>query len=255
MKSPIEQIEDRLKKLIERSIALFAPNKNQKMLMDDLISVLKDYAEQENITQTAITFEIRSNPSDINQWSQESGWVEWLAEAIYNTSLEENIQLLCRPVIQFFPDRQIKEGSFKIRVVPARNSLGDTEVIPANSSEGIPDPGHEPSSAFLIIDGSKFIYLTQQVTNLGRKEDNHVVINDPKVSRSHAQIRCIAGKYVIFDLDSTGGTFVNGDRIFQASLHPGDVISLAGVPLVYGEEKTLPNVISGETAEIESKRE
>jgi len=64
------------------------------------------------------------------------------------------------------------------------------------------------------------------------------VINDRRVSRQHAQIRAINGNFVLFDLNSSGGTFVNGDRINQRGLHPGDVISLAGVPLVYGQEKS-----------------
>jgi pSer/pThr/pTyr-binding forkhead associated (FHA) protein len=41
---------------------------------------------------------------------------------------------------------------------------------------------------------------------------------------------------MLFDLDSSGGTFVNNKRIKQIALHPGDVISLAGVPLVYGHD-------------------
>jgi pSer/pThr/pTyr-binding forkhead associated (FHA) protein len=59
---------------------------------------------------------------------------------------------------------------------------------------------------------------------------------DPRVSRAHAQIRAIRGQYVLFDLNSTGGTMVNGRRVHQCALKPGDVISLSGVPLIYGEE-------------------
>jgi hypothetical protein len=62
------------------------------------------------------------------------------------------------------------------------------------------------------------------------------LIDDPRVSRVHAQIRAVRGRYVIFDLDSTGGTYVNGERIRQCPLTPGDVISLSSLPLVYGQE-------------------
>jgi len=41
---------------------------------------------------------------------------------------------------------------------------------------------------------------------------------------------------MLFDLGSSGGTFVNQKRIKQIALHPGDVLSLAGVPLVYGQD-------------------
>jgi pSer/pThr/pTyr-binding forkhead associated (FHA) protein len=56
------------------------------------------------------------------------------------------------------------------------------------------------------------------------------------VSRHHAQIRLRFGQYVIFDLGSQAGTMVNGKPIQQKALEPGDVISLAGVSLIYVEE-------------------
>jgi pSer/pThr/pTyr-binding forkhead associated (FHA) protein len=99
---------------------------------------------------------------------------------------------------------------------------GDSESIPAN--------------AFLILDGAQVYPLTQGVVNIGRRPDNHLVFEDGRVSRVHAQLRAIKGHFVIFDLDSSGGTFVNGSRTGQATLFPGDVISLAGVNLVYGQE-------------------
>jgi pSer/pThr/pTyr-binding forkhead associated (FHA) protein len=81
------------------------------------------------------------------------------------------------------------------------------------------------------------------VINLGRRADNHIVIDDPHVSRQHAQLRVIDNRYVIFDLESAGGTFVNNSRVEQATLFPGDVISLAGAELVYGQDA---GIISGD---------
>jgi pSer/pThr/pTyr-binding forkhead associated (FHA) protein len=93
-----------------------------------------------------------------------------------------------------------------------------------------------PRNAFLIVEGDRVFPLSQMVVNIGRRADNHLVLSDPRVSRAHAQIRAIRGQYVLFDLNSTGGTMVNGRRIHQCALKPGDVISLSGVPLIYGEE-------------------
>jgi hypothetical protein len=45
---------------------------------------------------------------------------------------------------------------------------------------------------------------------------------------------------MIFDLQSSGGTYLNGEPITQAELNPGDVISLAGVPMVYGQDAVRP---------------
>ena len=90
------------------------------------------------------------------------------------------------------------------------------------------------ATGFLIVDGSKVITIDKPVINIGRKSDNHIVINNEYVSRHHAQVRMIEGRYVIQDLNSTVGTSVNGERIDQHYLNPGDVISLGGVPIIFG---------------------
>jgi pSer/pThr/pTyr-binding forkhead associated (FHA) protein len=74
------------------------------------------------------------------------------------------------------------------------------------------------------------------VVNIGRRPDNNLVIDDPSVSRVHAQLRAIRGQMVLFDLESTGGTYVNGQRVASSILYPGDVISLAHTQLVYGQD-------------------
>jgi pSer/pThr/pTyr-binding forkhead associated (FHA) protein len=97
-----------------------------------------------------------------------------------------------------------------------------------------------PEDAYFLIEGVKVIQLTQAVINIGRRVENNLVLEDPRVSRNHAQLRAINGRYVLFDLNSTGGTFLNGTQTTQAVLHPGDVVSLGGVTLVYGQKNPPP---------------
>ena len=96
--------------------------------------------------------------------------------------------------------------------------------------------GAIPENAFLIIDGVRIQPLKEAVVNIGRRLENHVIIDDPRISRHHAQLRAIRGHYVLFDLNSTGGTFVNGQRTTQTVLYPNDVISLAGVILIFDQD-------------------
>ena len=88
--------------------------------------------------------------------------------------------------------------------------------------------------AFLVVDGKHVMVLEESVTSIGRQKSNHLIISDPHVSRYHAQIRRSGEQFIIVDLNSTVGTSVNGKRVDHAFLEPGDVISIGGVPLIFG---------------------
>jgi hypothetical protein len=62
---------------------------------------------------------------------------------------------------------------------------------------------------------------------IGRDSSNNVAINDAEISRKHSRLTFQGGKYVLEDLGSTNGTFVNGQRLAgPVVLKPGDVVSL-----------------------------
>ncbi len=62
---------------------------------------------------------------------------------------------------------------------------------------------------------------------IGRDSSSAIAINDAEVSRKHARLTFQGGKYVIEDLGSTNGTFVNGQRLVSpVVLKSGDVVSL-----------------------------
>ena len=62
---------------------------------------------------------------------------------------------------------------------------------------------------------------------IGRDSSNGVVINDSEISRKHSRLTFQGGKYVLEDLGSTNGTFVNGQRLAgPVVLKSGDVVSL-----------------------------
>jgi pSer/pThr/pTyr-binding forkhead associated (FHA) protein len=69
--------------------------------------------------------------------------------------------------------------------------------------------------------------LTGETTVLGREAINDIVLHDPEVSRRHAQITYQGGRYIIEDLGSTNGTFVNNRRISVPTwLNNGDLIEM-----------------------------
>jgi hypothetical protein len=93
-----------------------------------------------------------------------------------------------------------------------------------------------PTRPFLILEGQRHVALVRPTISLGRSFDNDIIVDDARVSRKHAQLRRRYDRYVIFDLGSKGGTSVNSYPVQECVLEAGDVISLAGVEIIYGED-------------------
>lgn len=111
--------------------------------------------------------------------------------------------------------------------------MDDSPIVPTDPRKEDKDLAEVSKNAFLVEANTRIYLLNRLVINIGRRLENHVVIDDLRVSRYHAQIRSVQGRFIIFDLSSTGGTFVNGKRVEQSVIYPGDTISLAGVELVF----------------------
>jgi hypothetical protein len=81
----------------------------------------------------------------------------------------------------------------------------------------------------------KIFPLDAQEVTIGRDAANIIAINDAEVSRRHARMESRGSAYVIQDLGSTNGTFINGTRISgMQALNPGDTVAFGeGIVLVY----------------------
>ena len=68
---------------------------------------------------------------------------------------------------------------------------------------------------------------------LGREAGNHIQLHDTEVSRRHAEIRRAGEEFTVSDLDSSNGTFVNGQRIDRRELASGDQVQIGGTLMLY----------------------
>ena len=152
---------------------------------------------------------------------------------------EAGFRFTITPIITVSTDDKISINDAEIVASYRVESMAETNATPLDAGN-LEDNGKLPENAFLIVEGVKVFPLVLSVVNIGRRLDNQLIIDDPRVSRNHAQLRSIKGRYVVFDLNSTGGTFVNGQRTSQSVLYPGDVISLAGVALIFGQDNPPP---------------
>jgi hypothetical protein len=96
-----------------------------------------------------------------------------------------------------------------------------------------PEPARKPRErALLLWDGNE-LTLDQGVVVLGRSSGCDIVVDDPNVSRRHAEIRRLGEGYSLVDLGSTNGTEVNGQRVGETSLMNGDVIGVGTTRLTF----------------------
>ena len=238
IKAKLSQIESRLQALIEGSAArLFPADQKQTELVARLVSAMQAGIRTgaDGALVAPNLFYVQVNPAQAQALRENPLFVEGLTRTLQDAATEAGLHFPSPPVIRVSASPDVSTREVRVH---AQNSLenltqtSDMEVIQQEEREAI------PPNAFVIVNGMKIFTLDQPVVNIGRRLDNQLVIDDPRVSRVHAQLRAIRGRYVIFDLDSTGGTAVNGETIHQCTLYPGDVISLSGVPVIYGQDST-----------------
>ena len=93
-------------------------------------------------------------------------------------------------------------------------------------------PFTKKQGASLVVN-RQVIPLVKEVTTLGRYLENDVVFHEVFLSRYHAVIVLEEGQYVLYDKNSTGGTYVNGKKIDQCVLNSGDLISLVNIQIMF----------------------
>jgi len=166
-------------------------------------------------------------------WTTHGSLLDSIGKNLRDIAREYSVYFTRDPEIHLQSDPHLSLEGIRVEASDQQDMSGQTAAFAVPTT---PPLNAIPNNAFLIVEGDRVFPLSQMVVNIGRRADNHLVLSDPRVSRAHAQIRAIRGQYVLFDLNSTGGTMVNGRRVHQCALKPGDVISLSGVPLIYGEE-------------------
>ena len=105
----------------------------------------------------------------------------------------------------------------------------ETAAVSAGEAERL-GLAHEPAT--LVVDGTRHELGKREMT-LGRSRECDIRIDDPNVSRRHAEIRQEGGEYWIVDLGSTNGIEVNGKRVDRARLSDADRIVVGRTDLKF----------------------
>lgn len=240
IRSRLMRMENRLQSLIEGNLArLFSSSKASSDLglrvLEALIAGIQTGPNGSRIAPNLFTLLV---PTDGSISSEDQNLLEVLAREIEQAGEEAGLHFYLAPVVRISARPDVAPGEIRIETKISPEQIADTSTMLTEIEE---KTSNIPANAFLIMAGSRTYPLDRAVLNIGRRIDNHLVIDDGRVSRVHAQLRAVKGRYVIFDLDSKGGTFVNGERIRQCTLYQGDVISLAGVDLIFGQDAHYPS--------------
>lgn len=252
----LDQLEAKLQRLVEDQLAGILPG----VKLEDRVIQRLATAVRENIVEQKDDRAIAPNvftlivSTDTSPMWKEQSTIEALKNIITTASRDVGLKFVTQPTITITTDDAFSADEIKVFASHKLEPVGDTKGVQMSTLSDENEEGDNiPENAFLIVEGVKVHPLTEPVVNIGRRLENQLVIDDPRVSRNHAQLRAIKGRFVLFDLNSTGGTFVNGQRTSQTVLYPGDVISLAGVALIFGQDNPPPRPDLANTAPLESE--
>ncbi|MGZ4329810.1 MAG: FhaA domain-containing protein [Solirubrobacteraceae bacterium] len=196
-------------------------------------SVSRTYAPNE--------YRVFLSPRDRERFADyEGALAEELAGYLLEHARRERLVLLTRPTVEFETDDRLGLGEFGIQTRMAPPEGQEDHEAPAeqsgrtmvySTSERHSQPLEERArsraqTALLVLVGKRMVVGPAGAT-LGRSRKCDIVVDDPNVSREHAEVRPRGGSWVLRDLGSTNGSSINGRRTDGAEvLKPGDEIEL-----------------------------
>ncbi|MBO9308792.1 MAG: FHA domain-containing protein [Chloroflexi bacterium] len=234
---PFERLEARLAQLIEGSFArLFASRLHPQEVASRLARALDEniHCNADGSLTAPDQFIVRLNAEDYaTLLDEQPSLAQALALSLIEMANRAELRLARRPQVTLTPEAALPPHSVQVQAFLTDEEGTSTDVLALSEVAPPPIDSRNPQ---LLYNGQVFA-LRRPVVNIGRRRDNHIVIDSPYVSRHHAQLRLRFGRYVLYDLNSRGGTFVNGHRITECILKAGDVIRLSQALLVYVEDE------------------
>jgi len=179
-------------------------------------------------------FVARLHPQDYERFASFKGSVEKEAAAYLDRrAAEEGCRPIGRIQVELTEDPSVPRA-----VVRAEARFADEPEVAAPPAERTrrfaPVSTHSTSPSRILHvhseDGQE-ITVDAQSVRIGRGVDNDLVLRDVRVSRHHAAIEPSPHGWIVRDLQSTNGTFVNGRRVQELEIDQGTEVSLGGFRL------------------------
>jgi len=191
------------------------------------------------------------SPQDREQFEgYEEGLKKELSDYLLEHARTEGLALVTRPTVEFETDDRLALGEFGIltqlvgaaeeeaaaaEVGPSAEDFGHTIVYSPDRAARSLAPIAASGRALLVGEGRRTVLSGSRLL-IGRSRDSDITLEDPNASRRHAELRNEDGAWIISDLGSTNGVKVNGRRVAEAVLQPGDEVTLGLAKLTFERE-------------------
>ncbi len=250
--SMLRNLEAKLEGLVEGAFSRAFKSKVQPVELARKLAKEMDENKQLSISRVYVPnhYTVWLSAKDREQFANyETALQKELSDYLLEHARDEGLALVTRPQVEFETDERLRVGEFGIQTrlleepdeeeaaagrEPGQGEFGETMVYSADR-EAEPLAEHGRHGKALLAGAGKRIVLSDGLT-IGRSHDCDLVLDDPNVSRRHAQVRQHGAAWLVVDLGSTNGIKVNGRRVSEAPLEPGDEITLGLAKLTFERE-------------------
>jgi hypothetical protein len=213
--------------------------------------LIKEMDDHKNVSVSKIyvpnEYEVYLSEQDREQFAEyEESLVDELRDYLVEHARREGYVLLSQPRVTFETDADLALGEFGIATKMSQRPNAEEPAEPGATMIYKPrQQATEAASAEELGVGREVVRLELQGQRipidkrrvvLGRTRDCDVQVNDPNVSRRHAEIRQEGATYWMVDLDSTNGIEVNGRRQKRVKLENGTKLTLGSTDVVFRRE-------------------
>jgi len=236
MHRAITTLEQKIQTLFERNlVTLLTRHLDTQILALELARTLEHYLIMPDQPQPGVAphhYTLTIHPetaSDMNIAVPDLK--TYLSTQITDIVKSLGLMLVVLPQISIKEDIAIGRRSIKITAEVVDLSNSETrQMTPLGTGQSDSGIYH---NAYIIVDGNYCHTLSKSMITIGRNLDNDIIIENPDISRSHAQIRLRINKWVLYDTNSSSGTRVNNQQAKEQILENGDVISIGSTTLIF----------------------
>ena len=231
-------IESKIQSLLEGTMDRLLYPGAASSLSSQLVRIIDEKIQAQTDTREKFVpdlITLHVSPEKWDAWQEAMPTLNQVASEVEATWLEQGYQFRVPLRIQLAQNPSLAvdaiEVSMALTLPSSSTSKTALQIMPEASAEAI-----KPERAYFIINGKEQVYLNQTIIKIGRRSSSDILLDDPMISRDHLLLRAQHGHYLLFDLSSTGGTFVNNQPVKTAKLKPGDVIRIGKTLLIYNQD-------------------